>query len=108
MKSGFKRTINLNKYQSEITIQEQNWYLDYLIDSKFQSANRLFVLSFEKNTGRKCYKQYYLPRKEIKHYNVMIDERSFFHQPVKYNLKKYYNIWRLQVINGMIKGLVVY
>ena len=28
LKSGFKRTINWNKYQSKITIQQQNPYLD--------------------------------------------------------------------------------
>ena len=28
LKSGFKRIINLNKYQSKITIQQQNPYLD--------------------------------------------------------------------------------
>ena len=32
LKSGFKRKIDWNKGQSKITIQAQNWYLDYLID----------------------------------------------------------------------------
>ena len=36
LKSGFKGTINWNKYQSKITVQEQNQYLDYLIDQSFQ------------------------------------------------------------------------
>ena len=35
LKSGFKRTINWNKYQSKATIQAQNQYLDYLIDPSF-------------------------------------------------------------------------
>ena len=48
-KSGSKRTINWNKYQSKITIQRQNQYLDYLIDPRFQRVNRRFVLSFENN-----------------------------------------------------------
>ena len=36
LKSGFKRTINWNKYQSKVTVQEQNRYFDFLIDASFQ------------------------------------------------------------------------
>ena len=43
-KSGFKRTINRNKYQSNISTERSNQYLDYLIDLRFQGVNRLFVL----------------------------------------------------------------
>ena len=46
LKLGFKRTIKLNKYRSQITIQSQNNNLNYLIDSTFTNFNRLFVLSF--------------------------------------------------------------
>ena len=46
-KSGFKRTINWNKNISKkISRQNQNPYLDYLIDSIFQGLNRLLALSF--------------------------------------------------------------
>ena len=31
-KSGFKRIINWNKYQSEISTETQNQYLDFLIN----------------------------------------------------------------------------
>ena len=34
LKSDFKRAINQNKYQSNVTIQQQNSNLDYLIDPK--------------------------------------------------------------------------
>ena len=73
MKSGFKKTINWNKYQSKITVLERNQYLDYLIHPSFQGVNRLFVLSFENSADRASYKRYYLPKVEIKDYNVMID-----------------------------------
>ena len=32
---SFKRKINCNKYQSEVRIQAQNRYLNYLIDPSF-------------------------------------------------------------------------
>ena len=44
LKTGFKRTINWNKYQSEPTLQTPNQYLSYLIDPSFQGVNKLFVL----------------------------------------------------------------
>ena len=34
LKSDFKRTINCNKYQSKVKVQERNRYLDYLIFKK--------------------------------------------------------------------------
>ena len=48
LKSGFKRTIKLNKNRSQITVQNNNNNLNYLIDPTFTKVNRLFVLSFEK------------------------------------------------------------
>ena len=40
--SGFKRTINWNKYLTEIPTEIQNQYLYFLIDPSFQGINRLF------------------------------------------------------------------
>ena len=61
LESGFKRTMNRNKYQSIKTDQAQNKYLDFSIDPSFQGVNRLFVLSFEDRRGRESYKRYHLP-----------------------------------------------
>ena len=43
LKSGFKRTINWNKYKSKVSVGRKNKYLDYLIHPSFQRANRLFL-----------------------------------------------------------------
>ena len=45
LKSDFKRTINLNKYEPKVTEEQQNRYLDFSINPSFQRVNRLFVLS---------------------------------------------------------------
>ena len=37
LKSGFKKTINWNKYQSKVSIRAPNPYLDYLIDQLSES-----------------------------------------------------------------------
>ena len=61
LKSGFKRTINRNKYQTKISTEIQNQYLDFLNNPSFQGVNRLFVLPFENEAQRTSYKRYYLP-----------------------------------------------
>ena len=43
LESGFKRTINWNKYQSKVTQQILNRNLDFLIDPSFQGVDRRFV-----------------------------------------------------------------
>ena len=42
LKTGFKRTIELNKYRSEMTKQTKTHSLNYLIDPTFSKVNRLF------------------------------------------------------------------
>ena len=46
-----KIIINLNKYHPKVTVEEQNRYLDFLINPSFQGVNKLFMLSFENNDG---------------------------------------------------------
>ena len=35
LKSGFKRTMNRNKYEPNVTVDQQNRYLDFLINPSF-------------------------------------------------------------------------
>ena len=55
MKSGFRHTINWNKYQLKVSKERPNQYLDYLIDPSFQGLKRLLVLSFENNLENVCF-----------------------------------------------------
>ena len=77
LKSGLKRTIYWNKYQSYPRTYTKNKYLNHLVDPSFQGVNRLFVLSFENEDGRTSHSEYYLPKVEIKDYNVKIDGENF-------------------------------
>ena len=43
LKSGFKRKISWNKYQSKVSTQTEKKCLDYLIDPSFQGVNRIFL-----------------------------------------------------------------
>ena len=83
LKFGFKRTINCDKYQLKTTIQTQNPYLYFLIDPIFQGESRILVLSLENDNDKKGHKKYFLPKVEMKGYNVVIDVQNVFDQLVK-------------------------
>ena len=100
LKSNFKRKINWNKYESSIKTFAQNRYLNYLINPSFQGVNRLFVLPFENENDRTSHSTYYLPKVEIKDYNVMIDGRNFFDQPINSMNKTYENIRKIATGKG--------
>ena len=55
LKSGFKRTINWNIYESGVKTFAQNRYLNYLINPSFQGVSRFFALSFENEDDRKSH-----------------------------------------------------
>ena len=69
LKSGFKRIINWNKYESNLKTFAQNGYLNYLINRSFQRVNTLFVLSFENEDTRTSHSTCYLQKVEIEDYN---------------------------------------
>ena len=52
LKSGFKEPLSWNKYEPKVTLQQQNQYLDFLINPSFQGVNRLFLFSLEDTNGR--------------------------------------------------------
>ena len=83
LKSGFKRTINWNKYQTKVSTERVNRY--FLIDPSFRGVNKRFVLPFEDDGQRTTYRRYYLPTKEIKIHDVMVDGQNYFDEPIRNN-----------------------
>ena len=77
LKSGFKRTIDWNKYQTKPELLAQNPNLNYLVEPSFQGVNRLFVLAFQNDKQRTSNKRCCFQNVEIKDYNVMIDGKNF-------------------------------
>ena len=55
LKSGFIKTINWDMYKPKVTIQQENPYLDYLIDSSDSGVNGSFILLFSVNAVRTGY-----------------------------------------------------
>ena len=100
MKSKFKSIINWNKHESKVSIQTQNQFLNYLSDPGFQGVNILFALSFENHAHVESHKRYFLLTVENKNYNVIIEGKNFFDQPVKNDIRTYENIGKIATCEG--------
>ena len=73
IKSGFKRTINWNKYYSKTEpLNALNSYLDILIEPSFQRLKILFVLPYHTLDSRTAHSKCHLPTAKVEDYNVMI------------------------------------
>ena len=83
-----------------MTIQSQNNNLNYLIDP------RLFVLFTRNNAGdnRNSFSHYYVPKVEIKYFNVLIDGKSFFDLRVKNEEEAYEKIIEMSNNNDYTTG----
>ena len=104
LKTGFKRTIKWNKYRSEMSNQTKNNNLNYLIDPTFTNVNRVFVLIFENEDDRTSFLKYYVPKVEIKDFNVLIDGKPFFEIPVKNKEEAYEAIIEMSKNNDYTTG----
>ena len=74
---------------------DNNNFKRILLDSSLQGVNRLFVMGFDNTENganaitRNSYNRYFLPRVDIKKYNVLIDGRNFYDQSINDKLRKY-------------------
>ena len=75
-----------------MTNQVKTNNLNYFIDPTFSKVKRLFVLSFENEDDRESFSKYYTLTVEIKDYNVVIDDKSFFDIPKKNKEETYEKI----------------
>ena len=97
LNEGFKRSVYWNKYVSKIETKaaDNNNVTRFLLDASFQGVNRLFVLAFNNidndvnEVKRNSYKKHFLPRVDITKYNVLIDGRNFYDQPISDQIRKY-------------------
>ena len=64
----------------------------------------MFVLSFENEEDRTSFSKYYVPKVEIKDFNVLIDGKSFFDVPVKNKEEAYEKIMSISKNNDYTTG----
>ena len=86
--------MNVNQKIQTKTADDNN-VIRFPLDASFQGVNRLFVLAFDniqngnKRVERDSHRKYFLPRVDMTNYNVLIDGRNFYDQPINDQIKKY-------------------
>ena len=107
----FKRSIYWNKYKAidnmlvEIADDNDAKYIRDLLDSSYQGVKRLFVLAYNNTEGNNqvsvdSYKKYFLPRVKIENYNIEIDGRNVYDQPINDSIKQYDEIRKISTGQG--------
>ena len=84
--------------------QAKNNNLNYLVDPTFTNVNRPFVLSFANENDRTSFSNYYVPKTEIKDFNVLTDGKSFFENSVKNKEEGYEAIIEMSKNNDYTTG----
>ena len=119
LNTEFKRTVYWNEYKSQmesiIQAHNDNDYKRTLLDAAVPGVNRLFVIGFNDNVvsldadpivdddnreKRDSYGTYFLPREDIKDYNVFTDGRNFYDQNISDNFKKYGELRKVMTGRG--------
>ena len=108
LSEGFKRSVFWNKCKvKQYTVAANaNNHWRALLDASFEGVNRLFVLAFNVTAGdaglvnRESYRKYYLPRVDIKKYNVLIDGRNFYDQAINSQIRKYDEVRKVALGKG--------
>ena len=91
---GFQRSIYWNEYKTkEINENADATVFKYMnLDPSFQGVNRLFVMAYNRvddQPTRNGQRKYYLPRIDLEKYNVIIDGRNFYDNPIESDTEKY-------------------
>ena len=105
LNDGFKRSVYWNRYKVlPNKIYNANDYITELLDASYQRVKRLFVLAYD-NTGdnpvtANSHRRYFLPRIKIENYDIEIDGRNFYDQPINDSMKQYDEARKLSTGQG--------
>ena len=102
---GFQRSIYWNEYKTkEISENADANVFKYInLDPSFQGVNRLFVMAYNRANGqptRNGQQKYYLPRIDLEKYNVIIDGRNFYDNPIESDIEKYRELKKVMIGKG--------
>ena len=102
---GFQRSIYWNEYKiKEINEDADANLFKYInLDPSFQGVNRLFVMAYNRANAqptRNGQQKYYLPRIDLEKYNVIIDGRNFYENPIESDIEKYRALKKVMIRKG--------
>ena len=89
----------------EIAAFNEEKYIRELLDSSWQEVKRFFVLAYNNKEGNNkvsvdSFKKYFFPRFKIENYNIEIDGRNFYDQPINDSIKQYDEIRKISTGQG--------
>ena len=99
----FQRSIYWNEYKTKEINEDADANVILLLDPSFQGVNRLFVMAYNRANGqptRNGQRKYYLPRIDLEKYNVIIDGRNFYDNPIESDIKKYRELTKVMIGKG--------
>ena len=106
LSEGFKRPVYWNKYEIiPNKAYDENDYIRELLDASYQGVKRLFILAFRDSSGANrvtadSHRRYFLPRVKIENYNIEIDGRNFYDQPINDSIKQYNEVRKVSTGQG--------
>ena len=101
----FQRSIYWNEYiPKEIKENADANVFKYInLDPSFQDVNRLFAMAYNRANSqltRNGRQKYYLPRIDLEKYNVIIDGRNFYDNPIESDIEKYRELKKVMIGKG--------
>ena len=102
---GFQRSIYWNEYKTKEINEDANANVfKYInLDPSFQGVKRLFFMAYNRANGqptRNGQQKYYLPRIDLEKYNVIIDGRNFYDNPIESDIEKYRELKKVMIGKG--------
>ena len=102
---GFQRSIYWNEYKTKgkDEIANANNFKYIYLDPSFQDVNRLFVMAYNKENTQPTkngQRKYYLPRIDLNKYNVTIDGRNFYNNPIESDIEKNRELKKVMIGKG--------
>ena len=73
------------------------------LDPSFQGVNRLFIMAYSREASQpdtNSQHKYCLPRIDLKKYNVIIDGRNFYDNPIESDIEKYRELKKVMIGKG--------
>ena len=104
-RKGFQRSIYCNEYKTkEINEDTDANVFKYInLDPSFQGVNRLFVMAYNRancHPTRNGQQKYYLQRIDLEKYNVIIDGRNLYDNPIASDIEKYRELQKIMIGKG--------
>ena len=102
---GFQRSIYWNEYKTK----EKNEDADanavkYInLDPSFEGVNRLLIMAYLRggnNPDGNSQRKYYSPRSTLNKYNVIVDGRNFYDNPIESDIAKYRELKQVMIGKG--------